>query len=134
MKNQRLMRVWGEFENKVRFASYRPTPEGFLEQIKAKMGIEKIKNPEIIQFLTKENVKLIREKPTKLILILRSLTDIKKKKWKEAEKLRKEGKKGYKWSVDDFFEELEEDRKSQIIEKTDEEIDKEFEDIFIGGK
>ena len=77
MKNNRLMRVWGEFENKIKFASYRPTPEGFLEQIKAKMGIEKIRNPEIIELLTIENIKLIREQPTKLILILRSLTDVK---------------------------------------------------------
>jgi phosphotransferase system IIB component len=131
MKNSRLMRVWGEFENKIKFASYRPTPEGFLEQIKAKMGIEKIRNSEIIELLTQENIKLIREQPTKLMLILRSLTDVKKRKWKEAEKLLKTTgeKKEYKVEIGDLFLELENKNSNEIIEKTD-EIDAEFAEIF----
>jgi phosphotransferase system IIB component len=131
MKNSRLMRVWGEFENKIKFASYRPTPEGFLEQIKAKMGIEKIRNSEIIELLTQENIKLIREQPTKLMLILRSLTDVKKRKWKEAEKLLKTTgeKKEYKVAIGDLFLELENKNSNEIIEKTD-EIDAEFAEIF----
>jgi uncharacterized protein YdiU (UPF0061 family) len=132
MKNSRLMRVWGEFENKIKFASYRSTPEGFLEQIKAKMGIEKIRNPEIIELLTKENVKLIRDQPTKLILILRSLTDVKKRKWKEAEKLLKttSEKKNYKFAISELFSELENENSNEIIEKTTDEIDAEFSEIF----
>ena len=126
------MRVWGEFENKIKFASYRPTPEGFLEQIKAKMGIEKIRNPEIIELLTIENIKLIREQPTKLILILRSLTDVKKRKWKEAEKLLKTTgeKKEYKCSIGDLFGELENEIVNEVTERTTADIDDEFAAIF----
>lgn len=126
------MGVWGEFENKVKFASYRPTPEGFLEQIKSKMGIDKIRQPEIIELLTKENIDILRKEPTKIILILRSLTDTKKRKKAEFEKTinAKVEKKAFNVSLNDLFGEIEKESTNEIVDKTEEEIDKEFAEIF----
>ena len=51
MSAGRLMRIWGEFEGKVKMASYKPTAELFLDFLKKKFGITVIKNPEILEFL-----------------------------------------------------------------------------------
>ncbi len=129
MKSHRLMKIWGEFEDKVKFASYRPTGSQFLEQIRKKMGIETIRDTSVIEILDDpEILKNIRENTTKTVLILKSLTDIKKKKVKELEKLSNEEKKKSGFTISTLFDEFESE--NIVVAKID--IEKEWED-FING-
>lgn len=128
MKAHRIMKIWGEFEEKVKFASYRANGAQFLEQIRKKMGIETIKNSAVIELIDDaEILQYIRENTTKVILILKSLTDIKKKKVKELEKLSAEEKKKYNFDLKTLFNEFEAEEKEETIN-----IDQEWEDFLNG--
>lgn len=123
------MRIWGEFEGKVKFASYKPTAEKFLETMKRKFGINTIKKPEILEYLTDETLKEIRKNSTKLILVLRGIIELEKAEYKKLKSTTKE-KKEFKKSCDDLMKDFLTEDKSDIELSDDIDIDKEFEEVF----
>lgn len=92
MSAGRLMRIWGEFEGKVKMASYKPTAELFLDFLKKKFGITVIKNPEILEFLKDDVLKNIRKNSVKLILVLRGIIEIEKAEYRKLKDTKQEKK------------------------------------------
>ena len=105
MSAGRLMRIWGEFEGKVKMASYKPTAELFLDFLKKKFGITVIKNPEILEFLKDDVLKNIRKNSVKLILVLRGIIEIEKAEYKKLKDTKQE-KKYFKKSCDDLLKDF----------------------------
>lgn len=131
-KSSRLMRIWGEFEGKVKFASYKPTSEQFLDMMKKKFGITTIKNPEILEFLKDDILREIRKNTGKLILILRGMIEIEKAEYKKMKSTAIE-KKYFRKSCDELLKEfIETDEKStELSEGID--VEDEFEKLFGGN-
>lgn len=130
MSSGRLMRIWGEFEAKVRFSAYKPTPEQFLTQMKKTFGISTFKNAEILELLEKDILLEMRKNYTKLILILRSMIQLEKEEYKKLKSSNCE-KKTYKKSVDELmkeFIEIENKNELEITENVD--LDEEFDSFF----
>lgn len=82
----RRMGLWDEFQSKIKFAANARTPERFLEIFARKFGIAAFRKTEIIKFLTDENIETIREKPRKMVLLLRNIIEIEKEEWKANKK------------------------------------------------
>lgn len=131
-KTSRLMRIWGEFEGKIKFASYKPTPEQFLNTTKNKFGIATIKNPEILELLKIENLKEIRKNTVKLILILRGMIEIEKIEYKKLKDTKQE-KKLFKRTCDELLEDflIAENKDIELSDEINElNIEDEFNKIF----
>lgn len=130
MSSGRLMRIWGEFESKVRFSAYKPTSEQFLTQVKKTFGISTFKNAEILELLEKDILLEIRKNYTKLILILRSMIQLEKEEYKKLKSSNVE-KKSYKKSVDELMNEfLEAENKNELEIKENVDLDEEFDSFF----
>lgn len=130
MSSGRLMRIWGEFEAKVRFSAYKPTAEQFLTQMKKTFGISTFKNAEILELLEKDILLEMRKNYTKLILILRSMIQLEKEEYKKL-KSRNGEKKSYKKSVDELMNEfLEVENKNELEITENVDLDDEFDSFF----
>lgn len=119
MSNGRIMRIWGEFEGKLKFASYKRSPEKMLEYLKRKFGIVTIKNPKILETLTEEVLEEIRDNSVKLILILRNITAEEKKIYKAKSKKKK---------IEDLFEDVK--KITPLTKDEEEEIEKGWEEFL----
>ena len=130
MNSGRLMRIWGEFEAKVRFSAYKPTAEQFLTQMKKTFGISTFKNAEILELLEKDILLEMRKNYTKLILILRSMIQLEKEEYKKLKSSNGE-KKSYKKSVDELMNEfLEVENKNELEITENVDLDEEFDSFF----
>lgn len=130
MSSGRLMRIWGEFEAKVRFSAYKPTAEQFLTQMKKTFGISTFKNAEILELLDKDILLELRKNYTKLILVLRSMIQLEKEEYKKLKSSNSE-KKAYKKSVDELMKEFIEAENKEVLEIEDSiDIDEEFDSFF----
>lgn len=76
------MGLWDEFQAKIRFAANAQTAERFLEIYARKFGIGSFRRPEIISVLADETIEKVRNKPRKLVLLLRNIIEIEKKDYK----------------------------------------------------
>ena len=130
MSSGRLMRIWGEFEAKVRFSAYKPTAEQFLTQMKKTFGISTFKNAEILELLEKDILLEMRKNYIKLILILRSMIQLEKEEYKKLKYSNGE-KKSYKKSVDELMNEfLEVENKNELEITENVDLDDEFDSFF----
>ena len=130
MSSGRLMRIWGEFESKVRFSAYKPTAEQFLTQMKKTFGINTFKNAEILELLEKDILLEMRKNYTKLILILRSMIQIEKEEYKKLKASNSE-KKSYKKSVDELMKEfIEAENKNELEITENVDLEDEFDSFF----
>lgn len=124
------MRIWGEFEAKVRFSAYKPTAEQFLTQMKKTFGISTFKNAEILELLDKDILFELRKNYTKLILVLRSMIQLEKEEYKKLKSSSGE-KKAYKKSVDELMKEfIEIENKENLDIEENIDIDEEFDKLF----
>ena len=124
------MRIWGEFEAKVRFSAYKPTAEQFLTQMKKTFGISTFKNAEILELLEKDILLEMRKNYTKLILILRSMIQLEKEEYKKLKSSNGE-KKSYKKSVDELMNEfLEVENKNELEITENVDLEDEFDSFF----
>lgn len=88
MKRSRLLGIWDEFQNKLKFASFSQTPERFLETLARRLGLQSLKHPEILALLDYETLRIIRNQPRKVVLFLRGMVEVERKKIRTAEEKR----------------------------------------------